>query len=79
MLNFRHPGDVGQSYFQHLLFALIEAIRCIVVGILLIIHAVFPFVFDYIYSNHIRKASERISKFDRKKYETSVSNDNSSS
>lgn len=65
MLNFKHPGDVGQNYFQHCLFALVEGIRSVVVGLLIIVHAFVPFIFDHVYSKHIKGAQDRINKFDR--------------
>lgn len=41
-----HPHHVKQSYVKHLSFALKNAFTLIFFGILLIIHAIFPFVLE---------------------------------
>ncbi len=42
----KHPHHVNQSYWTHLSFALKNALTLIFFGLLLIIHAIFPFVFE---------------------------------
>jgi len=39
-----HPHAAGQGYWTHLWFAMIVAGRCIGIGMLAALHAVFPFV-----------------------------------
>ena len=42
----KHPHQVNQTYFRHLRFALKNAITLIFFGLLLMVHAVFPFLFE---------------------------------
>lgn len=41
----QHPHSVGETYKQHMGFALWFAINMLVCGIALVIHAIFPFIF----------------------------------
>lgn len=56
----RHPEEVGESYFGHMLFAL----KCsgILWGlhVLCIIHAFFPFLFTRTVGNQLSKMAEEI-------------------
>lgn len=40
-----HPHDIGETYFQHLKFAVYIGFNMIVGGLALLIHAIFPFLF----------------------------------
>jgi hypothetical protein len=40
-----HPASVGQTYAEHLSFALAFGLRMVLGGLAAIVHAVFPFVF----------------------------------
>jgi hypothetical protein len=44
MLNINHLKEVGQNYFQHLLFAVWICIRLGITMTLLLIHALLPFI-----------------------------------
>ena len=61
-LNFDHPKDVGLSYLRHLCFTWKESIRCLVASVVMFIHGIFPPLFDLWYSDHVKKAQERIDK-----------------
>lgn len=42
----QHPQHIGQSYFAHLRFAFKNGLSLLFFGVLLLTHAVFPFVFE---------------------------------
>lgn len=46
-----HPHSVGESYFQHFFFALSFACKMLAAGVVCLIHAVFPFLFEKTGSN----------------------------
>jgi hypothetical protein len=50
-----HPRSIGETYLQHLKFALIFGIKMLIGGIACIIHAVFPFLFQHTGSNILIK------------------------
>jgi hypothetical protein len=66
MINFHHLDQVEETYFQHFKFALWAAGVFLVLGIVSLIHAVFPFVFsrtpDKIYRYFVKKSEQRISR-----------------
>lgn len=49
----RHPHDVGESYFQHLIEALYLFVRLTYSGSVMLIHAFLPFLFTKTASNTI--------------------------
>ena len=57
MLNFfiRHPHSMGETYFQHLKFAMAFGMYMIIGGVACIIHAIFPFLFQKTGSNYLLK------------------------
>ena len=61
-LNFKHPKDVGLSYISHLKFTWQESIRSLVAAFMMFVHGIFPPLFDLWYSEHIKKAQERIDR-----------------
>jgi len=50
-----HPHSVGETYFQHFVFASIFGFRMLIGGCACLIHAVFPFWFQKTGSNYIFK------------------------
>ena len=60
ILNFKHPKDVGLDYFQHLCFTWKESILSLVASVVMLIHGIFPPLFDFWYSEYIRKTQKRI-------------------
>jgi hypothetical protein len=42
----KHPSSVGETYFEHCLFALSAGIHLLKGGLACIIHAFFPFLFE---------------------------------
>jgi hypothetical protein len=48
-----HPNSVGESYWQHLMFAGIFGFKMIIGGLFCLIHAIFPFLFQNTGSNFL--------------------------
>ncbi len=55
-----HPATVGESYFEHLLFALRVGSMMILCGIACLIHSIFPFVFETTASDFIRRMHKKL-------------------
>ncbi|OGT31807.1 MAG: hypothetical protein A3E87_02405 [Gammaproteobacteria bacterium RIFCSPHIGHO2_12_FULL_35_23] len=62
-----HPHSVGETYFQHLYFAVVFSRKLIVAGIACAIHAIFPFVFKTIASKTVAEISVQLSQTARQK------------
>lgn len=50
-----HPKSIGESYWQHFVFAIFVGLNMIVGGLIFIVHAFFPFVFLKTGSNFLLK------------------------
>jgi hypothetical protein len=50
-----HPRSVGESYFEHLLFAGGFALRLLGAGLVALVHALIPCLFEKTASNMIAK------------------------
>lgn len=55
-----HPNSVGETYPQHFLFALEVGVSLLVLGIICIVHSIFPFWFVKTTSHHVEKIHERM-------------------
>ena len=55
-----HPNLVGESYFQHMFFAIKVALKLILMGFAAIFHAIFPFVLKTYVSSNIKKLHDDI-------------------
>ncbi len=51
----QHPASVGESYFEHLLFASRFAAKLFAAAFAAAVHAVFPFLFEKTASRLIRE------------------------
>jgi len=60
IIDFQHLKKVNKSYFSHGMRAIRVSLTMIVVGIIGIIHAVFPFIFLKTVSNTIKSLSEEL-------------------
>ncbi len=58
----RHLVETGENYFEHFLFAFATAMWILLTGVILIIHAFFPFLFRVTSSSSIKKVSEVMQK-----------------
>lgn len=68
----RHLYENGESYFEHLIFALSMFLWLMLAGITLLCHAIFPFFFAVKASEHIKKINQIMQKrvemlFERRK------------
>lgn len=55
-----HPNSVGESYTEHMLFAILIGLKLILWGIAAIVHALFPFVLKTFVSSNIKKLHDDI-------------------
>jgi Family of unknown function (DUF6356) len=55
-----HPASVGESYLEHLVRALAFGTRMVFAGSACLVHAVFPFLFQYTGSRAINELNERM-------------------
>lgn len=58
----RHLVDTGENYFEHFLFAFSMAMWILLTGMVLVIHAFFPFFFRLTSSSSIKKVAEVMEK-----------------
>tara|TARA_A200000113_G_scaffold156663_1_gene141311 strand:- start:477 stop:683 length:207 start_codon:yes stop_codon:yes gene_type:complete len=56
------PKSVGESYFQHLVFALGVGIKLILCGFIALIHSLLPFTFKTYVSRQINKLYLKINR-----------------
>ena len=55
-----HPNSVGESYTEHMFFAILIGLKLILWGIAAIVHALFPFVLKTFVSSNIKKLHDDI-------------------
>jgi len=60
LIDFQHLKKVKKSYFSHGFRAIRVSLTMILVGIIGIIHAVFPFIFLKTVSNTLKNLSEEL-------------------
>jgi len=60
IIDFQHLKKVNKSYFSHGMRAIRVSLTMIAVGVIGIIHAVFPFIFLKTVSNTIKSLSEKL-------------------
>lgn len=69
LFNFKHLNQVEESYFQHLKFGLWAGIMLLIIGIISIGHAIFPFFLsrwpDRLYRIFVKEASPRLSRVNK--------------
>jgi hypothetical protein len=56
----RHPASVGETYTEHLVMAGSFGWRMVIGGLACLVHAIFPFLFEYTASNHIRVLNDQM-------------------
>jgi len=56
-----HPNDIGETYLQHMRFALLMSLKLFFLSIAIAIHAAFPFIFTKIASTTILNIAEKLS------------------
>jgi hypothetical protein len=61
IINKKHPGDAGLTYWQHLKFAWGEMTRLVIMAFVMFVHGLIPWILDWEYIEYIDKAKKRIS------------------
>lgn len=51
----RHLTETGENYFEHFLFAFTTALWLMLAGVILLSHAIFPFIFTTETSKHVKR------------------------
>ena len=51
----KHPQDAGETYLSHLWFTARMALWFVLIGLAIILHGIFPFLFTSTASSEIRK------------------------
>ena len=51
----KHPNSVGETYFEHMRNAMRVAFKIQIVVFIILIHSVFPFLFEHLGSDEIEK------------------------
>jgi len=60
IIDFQHLKKVNKSYFSHGMRAIRVSLTMIAVGVIGVIHAVFPFIFLKTVSNTLKNLSEEL-------------------
>ena len=55
-----HPHSVNETYVQHLYFAMKMGTLLIMLGVVALIHSIFPFVFQDTVSNRLYKVTNEM-------------------
>jgi len=58
----KHPNSIGETYFEHLFFALISGVQLVWGGLACIIHAFLPFLFQTTGSQIAKKIASNVTK-----------------
>lgn len=58
----RHLKATGENYFEHFLFAFVNGMWLFALGLVLICHAFFPFLFQTTASESVEKVNEVMQK-----------------
>jgi len=65
MINTEHPRDVGLTYFQHLKFAWFESIYAFRIFLLMFIHGLLPWIWDWKFNEYLDDAKKRVEPQDK--------------
>ena len=60
MLNRKHPKDVGMTYFSHLKFAWNESKEAWWMGVVMFVHGLIPWVWDWEFNQYLKDAKKRV-------------------
>ena len=62
----KHLKEVKTTYWSHLKFTWMEAIRCEFMSVILFIHGLIPYLFSDRFSKYIPTTQKRINEFQHK-------------
>ena len=54
----KHPHSIGETYLEHMKIALNTAVKIQLIVLIIVIHAVFPFLFEHTGGEEIEKINE---------------------
>jgi hypothetical protein len=54
----KHPNSVGETYLEHMKIALSTAIKIQLVVLIIVVHAIFPFLFEKTGGDEIEKINK---------------------
>ena len=60
MINRKHPKDVGLTYLQHLKFAWNESKEAWWMGIVMFVHGLIPWIWDWEFNQYLDDAKKRV-------------------
>ena len=60
LLNRKHPKDVGLTYFSHLKFAWNETKEAWWMGVVMFVHGLLPWIWDWKFSQYLNDAKKRV-------------------
>jgi len=60
VINIKHPRDVGLTYLQHLKFAWLESIYAFGIFLLMFVHGLIPWVWDWKFDQYLDNAKKRV-------------------
>ena len=60
MLNRKHPKDVGMTYLSHLKFAWNESRWACWMGVVMFVHGLIPWVWDWEFNEYLNDAKKRV-------------------
>ncbi len=58
----KHTHAINETYWQHLGFAIKNAVKLFCISLVLLIHGIFPFIFQDTTRNFITRLADRLSK-----------------
>tara|TARA_B100000686_G_C15983209_1_gene568430 strand:- start:72 stop:275 length:204 start_codon:yes stop_codon:yes gene_type:complete len=59
-MNLNHLGEAEESYFQHFFRALMMSFNLLIMTVVCLIHALFPFIFTSYVSRNIREINDSL-------------------
>ncbi len=58
----KHLVEAGEDYLEHFIFASVTSLWIVMASVILMLHAIFPFIFTTTTSANIKKINERMQK-----------------
>lgn len=55
-----HPNSIDETYFEHWQFATSRGLTLLLLGVIAIIHAIFPFLFVFTVSRAVSKMGKEV-------------------
>ena len=56
----KHPNSVGETYLEHMGVALNTAIKVQLVVLIIVVHAILPFLFEHTGSDELNKINKEL-------------------